>query len=193
VTSVAGIALLLWVALLGIVLLRPFPVDAPYLGDDLIRNTIRLSLLYYAFAATVMLQLRAEDWAVATTRGRLARWLWSLAWLAYVIHLAMAFHFAHGWSHAHAMQHVEEEAGIGEGIFLSHLFTLLWTADVLSWWLVPRRYAARSPWFDRLLHGVMLFVIFNGTVVYEAGFIRWAGVALFVWLGGCVISRRLRS
>ena len=72
--------------------------------------------------------------------------------------------------------------------FLSHLFTLLWTADVLSWWLAPSHYAVRSPWFDRLLHGVMLFVIFNGTVVYETGFIRWAGVA-FVRLGAMAYRR----
>ncbi len=123
----AGIALLLWIALLGVILLRPFPADAPYPSDDLIRNTIRLALLYYAFAATAMLRLRAEDWAAFTSRGRLARLLWSLAWLAYVIHLAMAFHYAHGWSHADAMRHVEDEAGVGEGIFVSHLFTLLWS------------------------------------------------------------------
>jgi succinate dehydrogenase/fumarate reductase flavoprotein subunit len=28
----------------------------------------------------------------------------------------------------------------------------------------------------------MLFVIFNATVVYEVGLIRWAGVALLGWL-----------
>jgi hypothetical protein len=29
----------------------------------------------------------------------------------------------------------------------------------------------------------MAFVVFNGTVVYETGFIRWAGVVAFTLLG----------
>jgi hypothetical protein len=180
---------LTWLLLLILIFLRPFPVDEPCAADDLIRNTIRLALLYYALAATAMLRMSAGDWATGMPRGRQARLLWSLAWLAYVIHLAMAFHYAHGWSHAHAMQHTEEVAGLGEGIFVSHLFTLVWTADVLTWWLAPTRYAARSPWIDRLLHGFMLFVIFNGTVVFESGLIRWAGAAGFIWLGWVAMRR----
>jgi hypothetical protein len=46
-----------------------------------------------------------------------------------------AFHFYHGWSHAEAMEHVRAAARFGEGIFVSHLFTLLWTLDVAWWWL----------------------------------------------------------
>jgi hypothetical protein len=189
-----GFFLLVWLGLLGLILLRPFPVNEPFPGDDLIRNTIRLALLFYAAAATLMLRLRAEDWNAATPRGQLARTLWTLAWLAYAIHLAMAFHFAHGWSHAAAMRHTHEVSGTGEGIFVSHLFTVVWTLDVLSWWLVPARYAARSRWVDRLLHGFMLFVIFNATVVFESGLIRWAGAALFVWLGlAWLLRNRLPS
>ena len=50
------------------------------------------------------------------------------------------------------------------------------------WWLRPLWYARRSAWIDRALHGLMLFIVFNATIVYETGFIRWAGVALFVFL-----------
>lgn len=182
-------AILLWVILLVLIFIRPFPADQPYPGDDLIRNTIRLALLYYATAVTLMLQLRAEDWSAVTARGRLARLCWTLAWLAYLIHLAMAFHFAHGWSHDHAMQHTEEVSGFGPGIFVSHLFTLVWTAEVLCWWLAADRYATRSAWIDRLLHGFMLFVVFNGTVVFESGLIRWAGLVLFIWLGALAYRR----
>ena len=41
------------------------------------------------------------------------------------------------------------------------------------------RYAARSAWIDRLLHGFMLFIVFNSMIVFESGAIRWAGVAMF--------------
>jgi hypothetical protein len=129
-----------------------------------------------------MLSLSPGEWTAAG-RGRLARCCWSLAWLAYVVHVGMAFHHYHGWSHANAVRHVRDVSGIGEGIYVSHAFTLLWTLDVAYWWLRPHEYAARSPWVDRLLHGFMAFVAFNATVVYEQGFIRWAGLALFAVLG----------
>ena len=95
----------------------------------------------------------------------------------------MAFHFYHHWSHAAAVRHVHERSGFGEGIYVSHAFTLLWTLDVAFWWLPAMSYAVRSPWIDWSLHGFMAFIVFNSTVVYEQGFIRWAGVILFVVLG----------
>jgi len=170
--------LLVGLLLLPGVLIWPFLTSSATLGDDLIRDTIRLSLLYYAAALNLMLWLNRADWR----EGGLARVCWTLAWLAYVIHVGMAFHFYHHWSHAAAVEHVRSVSGVGEGIFVSHFFTLVWTADVLYWWLRPDAYAQRSPWIGRMLHGFMLFVVFNGTVVYEEGPIRWAGVVMFVEL-----------
>jgi hypothetical protein len=105
----------------------------------------------------------------------LARWCWTFAWATYLVHLAMAFHHYHHWSHADAVEHTEIVSGFGKGIYVSHLFTLAWTADALSWWLQPARRALRPSWIDWLLHGFMAFMIFNATVIYEAGPIRWAG------------------
>jgi hypothetical protein len=169
-----GIAVLVWSALLALVLALPELTHSTTTGDDLTRNTVRLSLAFYALAAVRMLTIGFDG---------TARWLWSLAWLAYIVHLGMAFHYYHGWSHAAAVRHVHERSGFGEGIYVSHLFTLWWTLDVLLWWLRPNGFLVRSPWFDRLLHGFMAFMIFNATVVYEEGPIRWAGVALFAVLG----------
>jgi hypothetical protein len=124
-------------------------------------------------------------------RVRLARWCWTLAWATYLIHLGMAFHHYHHWSHSDAVAHTEEASGFGPGIWFSHLFTLVWTADVAWWWLLPVRHAERSPWWDRLLHGYMVFIIFNATVVYEDGPIRWAGIVLFAVLAIVLASRWL--
>jgi len=179
----------LWLALLLAILLRPHPVDSPTPGDDLIRNTIRLSLFYYAVAAIHLLCAFPADWRNFTDRIRFARITWTLAWLAYLIHLGMAFHYAHNWSHADAIEHTRDVSGFGEGIFVSHLFTLIWSADVISWWLAPRWYQTRSVWIDRVLHGFMAFMIFNGTVVFETGPIRWAGLAMFVLLAGVACTR----
>jgi hypothetical protein len=182
---------LVWLALLAAVLSWPYLTQSPTLGEDLTRNTVRVSLLFYAAAAVLMLRLRPTDWSASAGPGRVARWLWTLAWAAYFVHLGMAFHYYHRWSHAAAMKHVQDSSGVGEGIYVSHLFTLLWSADVVWWWLRPRRYAGRPPWAGWILHGFMLFMIFNGTVVYEGGLIRWAGVALFVLLGATSLLRTL--
>jgi len=152
------------------------------LGDRLTRGTVRLALSWYAAAAGLMLFFQPGDYRAQSTRGRLARWCWTWGWVAYIVHLSMAFHWMHGWSHARAIEHVRAVAGWGDGIYFSHLFTLVWTADVTWWWVNPPSYASRSPWIDRALHAFMLFMIFNGTIVYEQGFIRWAGFVLFTGL-----------
>jgi hypothetical protein len=175
--------LLAAVALLGSAFLAANP------GDALVRNSIRLSLIWYAVALARMVRLSAGDWTSLTMAGRLARWCWTWGWLVFVIHVGLAFHFLHHWSHAEAFDHVRKESGFGPGIFVSYLFSAAWTADVALWWLVPERYSARSKWIDRLLHGFMLFIVFNGTVVYETGPIRWAGATGFAVLGWLLVCR----
>ena len=49
------------------------------------------------------------------------------------------------------------------------------SADVFSWWIVPRTHVTRRRWIAWTLHGFMVFIVFNGTVVYGTGFIRWVG------------------
>jgi hypothetical protein len=183
----------LWLILMAAVLITPYAVPSPTPEDDLIRYTVRVALLYYTAAGVLMLLLKPEEWTARSGRGATARWFWTLAWTAFLVHLVMAFHHAHHWSHADAVAHTEEMSGFGPGIYLSHLFTVVWTADVVFWWCCPRRYAKRSPWVDRLLHGFMAFMIFNGTVVFEDGLIRWAGIGMFVVLLGALVFRFMQS
>ena len=172
----------LWLLLLAAVLGLPHITGSPSLADDLTRNTVRLALLYYAAAVSLLICLPRGEAPTFSAQARLARWLWTLAWAAYLIHVGVAFHYVHHWSHAAAVQHTRDVSGFGEGIYFSHLFTVVWTADVLSWWLWPARHAARPAWVGQALHGYMAFIIFNATVVFETGWIRWAGVALFAGL-----------
>jgi hypothetical protein len=151
-------------------------------GDALIRNTVRLSLVWYLAAVCQMLWLGPADWRAESQRGAIARWCWTWGLVCFWVHLAMAFHFFHGWSHQHAFERTRDVAGVGEGIFVSYLFTVVWTLDVTWWWAWPQRYAGRSVWIDRTLHAFMLFIVLNGTVVFETGAIRWAGVAGFLVL-----------
>lgn len=175
--------LLSGLALLGLVVAWPVAVSSSTLGDDHIRWTIRLALAFYASAAGWMLTLEGDDWRAATPRGRLARNLWTLACVTYVVHVALAMHHYHHWSHAHAVEHTRQVAGIGEGIYASHLFGLWWGLDVAWWWLARERYAGRSAAMGIAMHAYMAFIWFNGTVVYEKGIIRWAGLATFLALG----------
>jgi hypothetical protein len=185
-------ATLVWLILLAALVGLPPLTRSPSLGDDLTRNTVRLALLYYAAAVSLMLWLGPDEWAAHSGRGRLARWLWTLAWAAYVVHVGMAFHHVHSWSHAAAVEHTRQVSGVGEGIYVSHLFTLVWTADVLAWWLWPLGRATRPAWVGGALHGFMAFVVFNATVVFEDGWIRWAGAAMFAGLGALGLYRLRR-
>lgn len=159
-------------------------------GEALTRNTVRLSLAWYAAALVLMMQLAPRDWAATTRRGRAARWCWTWGVGCFLVHLAMALHYYHHWSHAQAFNHTREVSGVGEGIYVSYLFTWLWIGDAAWWWTRPASYAARPTWIDRTLHAFMLFIVFNGMIVYERGFIRWAGVAMFITLGFYFLSRR---
>lgn len=166
----------IWLAVLAGILAAPYVMQSPSLGDDLTRNTVRLALVGYAIALNLLLvtYLSVPDEFISC----LTRLFWTLGWLTYLVHLAMAFHFYHGWSHQSAIEHTRAVSGVGEGIYVSHLFTLLWSADVVSWWLRPQWHKGRPAWIDGSLHGFMLFIVFNATVVYETGPIRWAGLLL---------------
>ena len=163
---------------LAVTLVASYAMGAA-IGSQLTRNTIRLSLAWYAGGLMLMMQLEPHEWNMTTVRGKIARWCWTWGMVSFLVHLAMAFHFYHSWSHAHAFRHTQEVSGVGEGLYASYLFTLLWVADALWWWFSPKRYATRSVWFDRMLHAFMLFIIFNATIVFESGAIRWVSLVVF--------------
>jgi hypothetical protein len=146
------------------------------------RITVRVALANYALAVVLILAGRVGD---------LTRALWTVAWASYLAHLFSAFHFYHHWSHACAVAHTEEVSGFGPGIYFSHLFTLLWTVDVAYWWWKPERYLTRACWIGWSLHGYMALIIFNATVIYETGFIRWVGAAMFGVFGFVYVARKL--
>lgn len=162
----------------------PYAVDSSSLDDDWTRNTVRVSLVFYALA---------EGCAVARWAPGLVRLWWTLGWLGYVIHLWVAFQVYHHGSHAEAVEHVREAAGIGAGIYVSHLFTLMWTLDVATRWLTPARRADWPAWVHALIRGFMAFIVFCATVVYESGPIRWLGALMFIGLAGLWLMGRARS
>jgi hypothetical protein len=182
----------LWAGLLLAALIVPVLAHPADLGEGQTRYTVRLTLLYYGLAAGLLLTLSAADWERFSAPVRLARWCWTLSWAAYVLHVGLAFHHYHHWSHADAFDRTERLTRFGPGIYISYLFTLLWTADVAWWWLSPRRYAARPGWLGVVLHAFLAFIVFNGAVVFAAGLVRWASAALFGLLGLLLLRRLVR-
>ncbi len=173
-------------------------------GESLTRNTVRLSLAWYFVGLCLMIQTRQTAPAPANSEidrsaaELYARWCWTWGCLTFLVHVAMAMHFYHHWSQAAAMEHTRAVSGVGEGIYFSYLFVAVWTGDVLLWWLAPQRRAERPAWVNRALHAFMLFIVFNGTVIYESGPIRWAGLIGFLtlamlWLNSFRSPRVMRA
>jgi hypothetical protein len=183
-----GLALV-WVMLLTGLLAAPYLLHRPDPGADLTHQTAWLFLIYYGLALVGLLLSGPRSRPISPIFGRVARTCWTLAWAAYLVHVGMAFHHYHYWSHAAAVAHVEQASQFGPGIYFSYLFTLLWTADVAWWWIAPARYARRSRGWGGLLHGFMLFMVFNATVVYGSDPFRWGGILLFAVLGATALGR----
>lgn len=159
-------------------------------GEMLVRYTVRLGLAWYATTLLLMMRLTAADWSATSTLGQVARWCWTWGAICFFVHMVMAFHFYHYWSHEHAYDVTRDVSGVGEGIYTLYLFIGLWLGDVAWWWFRPWQYAMRSSRIDQTLHAFMLFIVFNGMIVFESGTIRWAGAILFVVLAVAWVSAR---
>jgi hypothetical protein len=131
-------------------------------------------------------------------RRPVARWVWTTGCGLFLVHVACAFHFYHDWSHAAAWHDTAEQTrellgvAFGNGIYFSYLFLALWVLDVAWLWTlgstpfaaaqcasgVPPLAAAeqRTPRWRVLVHAFLLFIAFNGDIVFEAGPTRSAGI-----------------
>ena len=149
------------------------------LGELATRWTVCLALAgYFAGGA-----LRA--WS-RTPQGRLiGRIAWTLACLFYLAHVACAFQFYHSWSHAAAWRHTAERTAAvigwnwGGGIYFNHIFTAVWLADTVAWWW--RGEQAKPGWLEAAAQVFLWFMVFNATVVFGHGAIRWVG-SVGCWL-----------
>ena len=179
---IAELLIIIWSLLTYALFFSPIPdLDDP--TDPSIRLTIRGALACYFMAVAALL--------LPSSHPRATRVVWTMAWFIYLCHVTLAFDLAFDWSHETAVAHTRNRSGVGEGIYVSHLFTLVWTIDVLWSWISPRGHATRPKWVTLTIHGFMAFMVFNGTVVYETGFIRWAGVIGFTTLAA-LLARRMR-
>lgn len=108
--------------------------------------------------------------------------MWTLGCGAFLAHLWCAFQFVHRWSHDHAYAETARQTGEaiglnwGGGIYVNHVFAVVWVCDVLWWWVASASYERRLSWIEWTVQGFLAFIAFNATVVFGHGAIRWFGI-----------------
>ncbi len=149
-------------------------------GDIVVRTSVWLAVLCYP----------------AGPAGRLySSWLFRLVWtvgcLAFLLHVLSSFHVHYGWSHAVALRETARQTAeltgraVGAGLYANYLFATLWVLDAAWWWRDKASHHGRAAWIDVGLHAFLLFILFNGTVVFARGPVRWLG--LTVTLAGAAL------
>lgn len=153
------------------------------MGEFLTRGTIWFSIIGYAVGSVIF--------ALSPSPRRRARWdsaarvVWTIACASLIAHFICAFQFYHGWSHQAAYrdtaQRTQELFGLnwGGGLFINYALLIAWMVDITWWWLSGLDAYRKRPWpLVALWHGFLIFIIFNATVVFGEGIVRWLGFAI---------------
>ena len=161
-------------------------------GELLTRWSVRIALALYVTTFVLRLSDKNRD-----PQFDLARLAWTAGCVAFLFHVACAFHFYHHWSHAAAYaetaRQTAEVVGFdwGGGLYANYAFSAVWLADVFGSWIGPSSYLARPRWIEWTVQGFMAFIMFNATVVFGHGAIRWAGLAATAILAALLVRRRV--
>lgn len=153
-------------------------------GELLTRLTIWITLAGY-FTGVVALKLSRDRRKWQQT----ARLAWTVGCVSLLIHVACAFHFYHDWSHdaaySETARQTSEVTGLdwGGGLYINYALVTGWVIDVLWWWRGPDSYRRRPVLLAAIWNAFLIFIIFNATVVFKAGLLRWLGVGLCLAIG----------
>ena len=155
--------------------------------------TIRIAMLCFVVSIIGFTLSRYDrPHSVAT------RILWSLGFVSCLLHMLAAFHFHYQWSHAAAVaetaRQTREAIGIevGFGVFFNYLFLACWGMDAAWLWLAPRDLQIRAERVRFVWLCYLVFIAFNGTIVFKAGWIRAAGIAACTMLVGAIFVKLYR-
>ena len=147
------------------------------IGESITFWSVLLSILCYFLGAAL--------WSLASLHPRLdapARGIWSSGCVLCLGHALSAFHFYHSWSHGAAYQSTAQQTkellgfSWGGGVYFNYAFTIAWFVDAIWWWTRPESHRKRSQFLNVALHAFLLFMVFNATVVFGEGLIRWLGL-----------------
>lgn len=125
-----------------------------------------------------------------------ARYVWTIGCAFFLAHVFFAFNYYYFWSHSIAYAETGRQTALvvggnwGAGVYVGYVFTLLWSADVLWWWLSPLSHKHRPKILTVAFHTFLFFMIFNGTVVFKTGMSRLLGILLTLTLIGLWFIKR---
>ncbi len=161
-------------------------------GEFLTRGTIWVSIAGYAIGSVIFALSYSSR--VDSSPGR-AKWdsatrvVWTIACASLIAHFISAFQFYHGWSHAAAYddtaRQTHELFGLnwGGGLFINYALLIVWMVDIAWWWRGGLDSYRQRPWPLMIAwHGLLIFIIFNATVVFGDGIVRWIGLAICLML-----------
>jgi hypothetical protein len=160
-------------------------------GEFLTQGTIWVFMVGYAVGSVLFAWSRGRG----PSSGGRAQWdsaarvVWTIAGAGLIAHFISAFQFYHGWSHATAYsdtaRQTEELFGFnwGGGLIINYALLLTWIMDIAWWWRSGLDSYRRRPWLLLAIwHGFLIFIIFNATVVFGNGLVRWLGLAICLLL-----------
>ena len=152
-------------------------------GELLTRITIWIAIGGYAVGVCLMLLFRESQ-----TWPKRARLVWTLGCVGLIAHLICAFQFYHHWSQSSALREVERQTAAvtgnawGGGLYINYAFLAAWIADVAWWWRGLEQYRQRHWLITAVWQFVLIFMVFNATVVFKTGVVRWAGIGICLTL-----------
>lgn len=147
-------------------------------GLLLVAWSIRLSMVLLVL--TLLVRLLAGE-KIASSLG--VKCLWTTSFALFVLHVLASFHYVHHWSHAEAhaatAEQTRELMGLefGAGVYFNYLFMLTWAYDLWCVWQPPTKLQTVRRWLQRISLVYMLFIAFNGVIIFKSGWLRWAGMA----------------
>lgn len=164
------------------------------LGDEIIAWSIRLAMLLFVVVQAVQFQAPLRSGIDSTLRT-----LWTISFLLFLVHVMAAFHFVHHWSHMAAYVATSAETrhklgfAYGAGVYFNYLFLVVWAIDVYWMWRPAKQPtdAVRALQLAGRLY--LLFIAFNGVVVFKSGWMRVLGAiatALLLGLAWRNLARR---
>ena len=150
---------------------------------SLIAWSIRLSMLLLVIV--VACRIVGPKSLVENT---VTKTVWTCAFALFVVHVLASFHFVHHWSHSAAYRATAKQTlellgiEVGTGVYFNYLFLAVWAADVINAWTNFSVGRWMVQWLLRIGLMYMLFIAFNGVVVFESGWLRAGGISLTTML-----------
>ncbi len=152
-------------------------------GELLTRLTIWITFIGYTAGSLLFAVSRSRHFDSAT------RIAWTVAVVGLLAHFIFAFEYFHFWSHSHAYLETARQTNEvfrvnwGGGLFINYALLVLWIVDVGWWWKGGiESYRQRSRGIVLAWHSFLIFIIFNATVVFKTGVVRWIGLLMTVLL-----------